>query len=42
MGAGADALAAILPHAHRRTLPGQTHDVAAEALTPVLRDFFSG
>jgi len=42
MAAGADALAAILPHAQRRTLPGQTHDVAAEALAPVLAEFFSG
>ncbi|HEY2789001.1 MAG TPA: hypothetical protein VGI72_06055 [Gaiellales bacterium] len=42
MAAGADALAAILPDAQRLTLAGQTHDVAAEALAPVLRDLFSG
>ncbi len=42
MAAGADALAGILPHAQRLTLPGQTHDVAAEALAPVLAEFFSG
>ena len=41
MAAGADALAGILPDAQRLTLPGQTHDVAAEALAPVLREFFS-
>ena len=36
----ADNLAAALPHAQRRTLEGQTHDVAAEALAPVLVEFF--
>jgi pimeloyl-ACP methyl ester carboxylesterase len=41
MRAGADALAAILPHAQRRSLPGQTHDVAAEVLAPALVEFFS-
>ena len=41
MTAGADALAAALPNARRRTLAGQTHDVAAEALAPVLKEFFS-
>ena len=38
--AAVDGLASILPHAERRTLPGQTHDVAAGALAPVLEDFF--
>ena len=31
----------LLPHAERRTLAGQTHDVAADALAPALSDFFS-
>ncbi len=39
---GADAIAAALPAARRRTLPGQTHDVAADAIAPVLREFFTG
>jgi pimeloyl-ACP methyl ester carboxylesterase len=39
---GADALAGLLPNAQRRTLEGQTHDVAAEALAPVLVDLFRG
>jgi pimeloyl-ACP methyl ester carboxylesterase len=38
---GADAIAAALPEARRCTLPGQTHDVAADAIAPVLREFFS-
>jgi pimeloyl-ACP methyl ester carboxylesterase len=38
--AAVDALAEILPHAARRTLAGQTHDVAADALAPVLEEFF--
>jgi pimeloyl-ACP methyl ester carboxylesterase len=38
--AAVDALATILPHPERRTLPGQTHDVAAAALAPALEDFF--
>jgi pimeloyl-ACP methyl ester carboxylesterase len=38
---GADAIAAALPDARRRTLTGQTHDVAADAIAPVLREFFS-
>jgi pimeloyl-ACP methyl ester carboxylesterase len=37
----ADAIAAILPHVQRRTLPGQDHAVAADAIAPVLREFFS-
>ena len=42
MHTGADALARILPDAQRRTLEGQTHDVAAEAIAPVLEEFFAG
>ena len=38
--AAAKALAGILPHAERRTLAGQTHDVAPDALAPALEDFF--
>jgi pimeloyl-ACP methyl ester carboxylesterase len=38
--AAVDALAEILPHAERRTLAGQTHDVAAAVLAPALGDFF--
>jgi pimeloyl-ACP methyl ester carboxylesterase len=38
----AHALAAALPDAERRTLEGQTHNVAWEVLAPVLRDFFTG
>jgi pimeloyl-ACP methyl ester carboxylesterase len=41
MHAGADALARILPDARRCTLVGQTHDVAAEVLAPVLAAFFA-
>lgn len=33
-------LAEVLPGARYRTLDGQTHQVKAEALAPVLRDFF--
>jgi pimeloyl-ACP methyl ester carboxylesterase len=36
----ADATAAALPDAERRTLDGQTHDVAPDVLAPVLREFF--
>jgi pimeloyl-ACP methyl ester carboxylesterase len=38
----AQALAGALPHAQHRTLDGQTHEVAAEALAPVLAAFFAG
>ena len=34
------ALAEAIPHAQHRTLEGQTHEVAAEALAPVLVEFF--
>jgi hypothetical protein len=33
-------LANSIPHAQHRTLAGQTHEVAAEALAPVLIEFF--
>jgi len=36
----ADALAAAIPNARRRTLEGQTHEVAAEAIAPALIAFF--
>jgi pimeloyl-ACP methyl ester carboxylesterase len=38
----AQALADVLPRARRRTLEGQTHDAAPEALAPVLEEFFAG
>jgi pimeloyl-ACP methyl ester carboxylesterase len=37
--AAVDTLTRILPHAERRTLPGQTHEVAPGALAPVLEAF---
>jgi pimeloyl-ACP methyl ester carboxylesterase len=36
----AGATAAALPNAEHRTLAGQTHDVAPDALAPVLIEFF--
>jgi pimeloyl-ACP methyl ester carboxylesterase len=36
------ALVDVLPHAQRRTLEGQTHGVAPDALAPVLEAFFAG
>lgn len=41
MKASADELARSIPNAERRTIPGQGHDVSAEALTPVLIEFFN-
>ncbi|MEA2621212.1 MAG: hypothetical protein QOH61_122 [Chloroflexota bacterium] len=38
----ADALAAAIPGAERRSLEGQEHNVAAEVLGRVLREFFEG
>jgi pimeloyl-ACP methyl ester carboxylesterase len=38
--ASADAIAAVLPHAERRTLPGQGHGAAPDVLAPVLVEFF--
>jgi pimeloyl-ACP methyl ester carboxylesterase len=40
MHASATALAQSIPHAQQRTLEGQTHAVAAEALAPVLVEYF--
>jgi pimeloyl-ACP methyl ester carboxylesterase len=37
----ATALAAVIPHAQLRTLSGQTHEVEAQALAPVLEQFFT-
>jgi pimeloyl-ACP methyl ester carboxylesterase len=39
---GADALAAVLPNARRRTLDGQDHGPSNEALVPALRAFLIG
>jgi pimeloyl-ACP methyl ester carboxylesterase len=36
------ALVDVLPHAQRRSLEGQTHGVAPDALAPVLEEFFAG
>ena len=36
------ALAKAIPNAQHRTLQGQTHEVAAEALAPALIEFFAG
>jgi pimeloyl-ACP methyl ester carboxylesterase len=36
----ADTVAGDLPNAQRRTLPGQPHNVAPEAIAPVLEEFF--
>ena len=38
--ASADAIAAVLPHAERRTLPDQGHGATPDVLAPVLVDFF--
>lgn len=40
MGASADALANVMPRAERRVLADQRHDAAAEALAPILAEFF--
>lgn len=37
-----EALTQVLPSARRRTLEGQAHDVAPEALAPALEEFFAG
>jgi hypothetical protein len=39
--AGARSLAAVLPNAEQRTLAGQTHDVNARVVAPVLAGFFA-
>ncbi len=36
----AQAVADTLPHAHRRTIAGQPHNVADEAMAPVLIEYF--
>lgn len=36
----ADAVAAVIPDARRSTIAGQPHNVADEAMAPVLREFF--
>lgn len=41
MEAGADAAAAALPNATRKTLQGQGHDPAAEIIAPVMARFFA-
>jgi pimeloyl-ACP methyl ester carboxylesterase len=41
MHSGAQALVDTLPNGQRRTLKGQTHEVASEVLAPVLRAFFA-
>jgi pimeloyl-ACP methyl ester carboxylesterase len=38
----AQAVADALPNGQRRTLQGQPHNVAPEAIAPVLREFFAG
>lgn len=40
MRAAAQAVAEALPHAQRRTLEGQTHEVSPLVLAPVLTEFF--
>jgi hypothetical protein len=36
------ALARVLPNATLRELPGQSHNVASDAIAPVLADFVAG
>ena len=38
----ATALADAIPNAQHRTLEGQPHEVAAEAIAPVMVEFFKG
>jgi hypothetical protein len=38
----ADAVAATLPHAQRRTIEGQPHNVDHNAIAPILTEFFRG
>ncbi len=42
MHQSASAIAKAMPHAQQRTLEGQTHDVKAEVIAPVLVEFFQG
>jgi len=41
IAAGATAIAHVLPNARHEVLPGQTHDVSADALLPVLSDWLA-
>ena len=41
MGPAADRIAALIPHAQRKTLKGQTHQAAGDVMAPVLIDFFT-
>ena len=41
IGETAQAIVDLLPNGQRRTIEGQTHDIAAEALAPVLEQFFA-
>ncbi len=41
MQVSADKLADAMPHAERRTIAGQGHDVDPKALAPVLKEFFA-
>lgn len=38
----ADALAEVIPNAHRRTPPDQNHAVDPAVLAPVIKEFFTG
>ena len=40
--AAADAVAAAMPNAQRRTIPGQPHNVDAKAIAPSIIEFFKG
>ena len=42
MKAAQQAVAATIPGSQHRILPGQTHQVSASALAPVLAEFFTG
>jgi hypothetical protein len=42
MSSTAEKVAAVLPRAERATLAGQPHNVAAEAIAPLLARFFGG
>lgn len=42
MHESASSLAKVIPHAQHRTLEGQTHDVKADVIAPVLVEFFKG
>jgi len=42
LSAGAAAIASALPNGQRRTLQGQTHDVAPEAIAPAITEFLKG